>query len=108
MKKITMETIRTALVNFGYDNQEVMDELTAEINRDAEEKAARAAAYEAVHDTIVSNLSDTPATCTELYDAIKKDLPSDFSKGKLQYALTHLWQDEIVKVPGKPNGYKRA
>ena len=56
----------------------------------------------------MGNLSDTPVTCGELYDAIESELPEGMTKGKVQYALTHLWQDEIVKVSGKPNGYKKA
>lgn len=108
MKKTVFETIYTALTNFGYDNQEVMDELTKEINKGAEAKAKNAEAYEALHDVIVGNLGDAPCTVAELWDVIKEDVPEGTTKGKVQYALTHLWQDEIVKVEGKPNGYRKA
>lgn len=109
MKKATMETILTALTDLGYDNAEILAELTAEVNKGAEEKAARAAAYEAIHDLVIDNLSDVPVTCKDLYTEIEGDLPDDMrSQSKIQYALGHLWQEEIVKIPGKPNTYRRA
>ena len=108
MRKVTFETIYTALTNFGFDNQEVMDELMKEINKGADAKAKNAEAYEALHDVIVGNLNGAPCTVAELWDVIKEDVPEGTTKGKVQYALTHLWQDEIVKVEGKPNGYRKA
>ena len=108
MRKVTFETIFTALTNFGYDNQEVMDELSKEIAKGADAKAKNAEAYEGIHDLVIGALSDTPATCAEIFEQIETELPSDMGKGKVQYALTHLWQDEIVKIEGKPNTYRRA
>lgn len=108
MKKTTLETIRTALINIGYENTEVLDELTNEINRGTEAKTKNAAVYESFHELLVSNLSDTPATCGEIYEAIADELPEGVTKGKVQYALSHLWQDEIVKIEGKPNTYRKA
>ena len=109
MKKNTLETIKTALTSFGFADADVLAELDAEINRGAEKKAANAAAYEAIHSLVVDNLSDTPVTVTELYEEIKTDLSgTGMSKGQVQYALNNLWQDEIVKIPGKPNTYKKA
>lgn len=108
MKKTTLETIRTALINIGYENTEVLAELDKEINRGADVKTKNAAVYESFHDLLVSNLSDSPATCGEIYDAIADELPEGVTKGKVQYALTHLWQDEIVKIDGKPNTYRKA
>jgi len=108
MKKSTYEAIKTALTNFGYDNEEVLAELTKEINKGAEAKAKNAEAYEAIHDTVIGALTDMPATIAEIYDAIEGELPEGMTKGKVQYALTHLWSDEIVKVEGKPNGYRKA
>ena len=109
MKKASMET----LVNYidSHDLTElfnIKDELTAELNKGAEAKAKNAEAYESIHDLVVDNLADTPCTCAELYEVIKDELPEGMSRGKVQYALTHLWQDEIVKIEGKPNTYRRA
>ena len=108
MKKSTFEAIKTALTNFGYDNQEVMDELTKEINKGAEAKAKNAEAYDAIHDIVMNALTSVPATVAEIWEAIEDEVPEGITKGKVQYALTHLWQDEIVKIEGKPNTYRKA
>ena len=109
MKKATLETIRTALLDAGYESTDpIMEELTAEINRGAEEKAARAASYEAIHDIVMEVLSDTPATIAEIYAAVEDKMPAGMTKSKVQYAITRLWTNEIVKVDGKPNGYRKA
>ena len=108
MKKTTLETIRTALTELGYTNENVLAELDAELNKGAAEKAARAAGYEAIHDLVVGSLTDAPITCTELFESIEEELPEGMTRSKVQYALTHLWQDEIVKIEGKPNTYRRA
>jgi hypothetical protein len=108
MKKSTFEAIYTALTNFGFDNAEIMDELNKEITKGDVQKAKNAEAYEGIHDLIVGTLGDAPITCGELYEAIENELPEGMTKGKVQYALTHLWQDEIVKIAGKPNTYRKA
>ena len=108
MKKVTLETIKTALTNFGFADEDILSEIDKEINKGAEAKAKTAKGYEDAYDAIVGNLGDKPVTVKELYEAIKDDLPEGFTQGKVQYALTHLWQDKIVKVEGKPNGYRRA
>ena len=84
------------------------DELAAELNKGAAEKAARAAEYEAIHALIVDNLTDTPVTVADLFAEIEGELPAGMNRHKVQYALNNLWQDEIVKIAGKPNTYRRA
>ena len=109
MKKATLETIRTALLDAGYESTDpIMEELTAELNRGAEKKAANAAAYDAIHDIVMEALSDTPATIAEIYEAVENNLPDGMTKAKVQYAITRLWKDEIVKVDGTPCGYRKA
>ena len=108
MKKATFEAIKTALTNFGYADEEVLAELDKEINKGAEAKAKNAEAYDAFHDIVIGALTSAPATVAEIWEAIENDVPEGVTKGKVQYALTHLWSDEIVKVEGKPNGYRRA
>ena len=108
MKKATLETIRTALTDLGYDNAEVIAELDKEISKGAEEKAARDAVYESVHELVVDNLSSTPITCADLWTEIESEATAKgMTRSKLQYALTNLWQDEIMKIVGKPNTYCR-
>ena len=109
MKNITLQSIRTILTSIDAEKYATeIAELDKELNRGAERKQATADAYEAMHDVIVSNLSETPVTLSELFEAIEGELPECTTKGKVQYALTRLWQDEIVKVDGKPMMYKRA
>lgn len=109
MKKTTLSTIYSALLDSGYESTDpIMEEIQAELTKGEIAKAKNAEAYETIHDLIVDNLSDTPVTCGELFEAIESELPEGMTKGKVQYALTHLWQDEIVKVSGKPNGYQKA
>ena len=108
MKKLSLETIYTYLNDNGFAFPEIMDELRKEISKGEIAKAKNAEAYEAIHDLIVDNLTDKPCTVAELWAVIEKQVPVNVTKGKVQYALTHLWQDEIVKVDGKPNGYRKA
>lgn len=109
MKKATLETIRKTLVEEKlYDEtDELIQELDKEINKGAEEKAARDAVYESVHELVVDNLSSTPITCSDLWNEISAEASEDMTRNKLQYALNNLWQDEIEKIPGKPNTYRR-
>ena len=109
MKKATLETIRTALTDLGYENTEILAELDAELNKGAEEKAARAAAYAGIHDIVVDNLTDTPVCLNDLWPEIEGEITAKgMTKHNVQYALNNLWQDEIVKIVGKPNTYRRA
>lgn len=108
MKKSTLSTIRTALTDLGYENAEVLAELDAELNKGAEAKAARNAVYESIHSLIVDNLTGTPVTCADLWDEISGDAPDGITRHNVQYALNNLWPEEIVKIPGKPNTYRRA
>jgi len=108
MKKSTLEIIRNTLTAAGFTNEDVLAELDKELNKGAEEKAARDAAYESIHSLIVDNLTDTPVTCADLYNEIGEEVEArGLNRYKVQHALNNLWQDEIEKIPGKPNTYKR-
>ena len=110
MKKATMNTI----VNYINDNAiealyEVRDELTAELNKDADRKAQTAEVYDAAKEIVMGELSGTPVTISELWDALADKLSEvGMTKGKLQYAVTRLWKDEIVRTEGKVNTYSKA
>ena len=108
MKKLSLVAIKNALVGYGYADVEILSELDKEINKGAEAKAKNAEAYEALHDVIMGALSAVPVTVAELWESIEDEVPEGTTKGKVQYALTHLWQDEIVKIEGKPNTYRKA
>lgn len=106
MKKATMQTI-LSLINTieSPEADAVREELTAELNKDAERKAQNADLYESAKGIVMEELGETPVTIGELYEALKEKLPEGFSKGKLQYAVTRLWTSEIRKIEGKVNTY---
>ena len=110
MKKATLEAIRDTLIDLGVnDTDPMVVELNAELNKGAEEKAARAAAYESIHSIVVDNLTDTPVTCADLFVEIEPEVVAKgMTRHNVQYALNNLWQDEIVKIAGKPNTDRRA
>ena len=109
MKKATMN----AIVNYINDNAvtelfDIRDELVAELNKGAEKAQANRDLYAEAHDIVMEALpTETPVTIGELYDEIADRLPDGMTKGKVQYAVTRLWVDEITKVEGKVNGYCR-
>ena len=110
MKKATLEAIRNTLIDLGVnDTDPMVVELNAELNKGAEEKAARAIAYEGIHRIVVDNLTDTPITCADLFVEIEPEVVAKgMTRHNVQYALNNLWQDEIVKIAGKPNTYRKA
>jgi hypothetical protein len=110
MKKNSLVTIKTALTNFGFADEDIMAELTAEINKGEEQRAKNAAVYASFHDIVMKALSEAtaPVTIAELWDVIEADAPEGVTKGKLQYAVTRLWKDEITKIDGNPNSYTKA
>ena len=108
MKKLSLVAIKNALVGFGYADEDILAELDKEITKGDAQKAKNAEAYESIHDIVMGALSAVPVTVAELWDTIETEVPDGITKGKVQYALTHLWQDEIVKIEGKPNTYQKA
>ena len=108
MKKDTLRCMLDLIEGHPVDTESLKAEIEAELNKGAEEKAARAAAYESIHDVIVDNLTDTPISCADLWGEIEGEVTAKgMTRHNVQYALNNLWQDEIVKIPGKPNSYRR-
>lgn len=111
MKKATLETISKVLHDIpsfsdGYPG--VLEEVDAELNKGKAEKDARDAAYEEIHSLIVDNLTDTPITCADLFAEIESEVVAKgMNRHNVQHALNNKWQDEIEKIPGKPNTYRR-
>ena len=106
MKKTTLSAIYSALKGIDFD-AELLAEVEKELNRGEEQKAKNAELYEQAKPIVLGVLSDTPATIGEIYDEIADALPEGFTTGKVQYAITRLWADEVTKVEGKTNGYCR-
>ena len=108
MKKLSLVAIKNALVGYGFEDADILAEIEKELSKGEAQKAKNAEAYESIHDIVVGALTSAPATVSEIWDAIEDEVPEGITKGKVQYALTHLWQDEIVKIEGKPNTYRKA
>lgn len=106
MKNTTYATVYAFLTAKGFDDAEILAEFEKEINRNAEAKQAKETMY-AEAKPIVLGVMDAPATITEIFEAVKDELPEGFTKGNLQYAVTRLWKDEIEKTEGKVNTYSR-
>lgn len=109
MKKSVFASILTLISTIDTpEAEEVRQAVTAELNKGAEQKAENAKLYDTAKGIVLSELGETPVTIGELYDAVAKQLPEGFTKGKLQYAVTRLWTSEIVRIEGKVNTYRKA
>jgi len=110
MKKTTMNTILSLIATIDTPEAEaVRTELQAELNRGAEKAKANRDLYESVRALVLSVIpKDTPVTVAEIYEAIERQLPEGFTKAKVQYALGHYWEADVVKHEGKVNSYTLA
>ena len=109
MKKSTMEKI-VALVNGQKveDMDALRDEVNFEWERLTAKSKANAKAYAAAKEVVLGVMSaTTPMTAEQIYEACRDDLPDNFAKGKVQYALLNYWEAEVNKTEnGKnPNTY---
>ena len=108
MKKTSMQS----LINyFAFQNDlpsdvaDAVDELKAELNRNAAKAAANRELYEAARGVVLEQLelATNGATLAELVESCGGNLPEGFTKGKVQYALLHYWND-AVSVEQTKNG----
>ena len=106
MKKATLNAIYETLKTMDYD-PEILSEIETELNKGAEKAQANRELYASAHDVVIEALrtATAPVTMSELYEAVENDLPEGMTKGKVQYAVTRLWVDEIAKTEGKVNAY---
>ena len=98
MKKNIFEMV-VALVNG--ENVADMDTLRAEVNAEWEhlkiKQSANKNLYEAAREVAFGILNKTPKTAKEIYAKGEGQWPEGFTAGKLQYAILHYWNDQIVK-----------
>lgn len=108
MKKATMIALISLLNGETIAEPDTIKaELEAELNRGAEKAKANRDLYAQAHDVVMEAFAqaNAPVTIGELYEAVAKNLPAGMTKGKVQYAVTRLWADELVRVDGKVNTY---
>lgn len=111
MTKNTMKALYAALTNVDFAEKETaMAELEKELNKGEAEKAAKAAEYDAAWGAVAEGLRviGTPVSVADLYEEVKGELPSNFSKNRVSYGLTHQWAERVVKSEGKVNMYSLA
>ena len=110
MKKATMNTILSLIATIDTPEAEATRaELKAELNRGAEKADANRKLYDSARDIVLNVIPEaTPVTVAEIFEAVESELPSGFTKAKVQYALGHYWNDDVVKHEGKVNSYTRA
>ena len=110
MKKATMKTLVDYIVTNGIEElYPVRDELYAELNRGAEKADANRKLYDSAREIVLDVIpKTTPVTVAEIFEAVENKLPSGFTKAKVQYALGHYWDKDVVKHEGKVNSYTRA
>ena len=113
MKKATMQFLVSFLndvIKDGGDDEafiEARDEIVTELAKGEAKAQANRDLYASAHDVVIAMMANltAPAPISEIYDEVANDLPEGMTKGKLQYAITRLWADEIVKTEGKVNAY---
>ena len=107
MKKATLTAIVAMLNGETVDTEAIKTEVEAELNKGAEKAQANRDLYASAHDVVIEALrtATAPVTIGELFDSIESELPEGMTKGKVQYAVTRLWVDEIAKTEGKVNSY---
>lgn len=110
MKNSTIKTIYAILTGANTDEAEklaVIRELEDDFAKQAEKASAKLDTYEAIHDVVMAHLGDKPMTIAEIFTACENELPDGTTKNKVQYGLLNYWKDEVVKIEGKPNQYRR-
>ena len=108
MKKNTMIAILSLIAAVNTPEAEaIRAELNAELAKGAEKAQANRDLYASAHDVVIAALADAsaPVTMSELWEAVEDNMPEGMTKGKVQYAVTRLWADEIAKTEGKVNAY---
>ena len=104
MKKTTMQSLVSFLADYP-QMADAREELVRELNRNAEKAAANRELYEAARGVVLDQLATAAegATLAELVESCSNNLPEGFTKGKVQYALLHYWND-AVSVEQTKNG----
>lgn len=108
MRKSTLKSLVSFLDGQTVHNlDEIRAEIVAELSKGEAKAQANRDKYAEAKDIVMGALKGvtSPVTLGELYAEVQGSLPEGFSKGKVQYAVTRLWADEVVVTPGSVNTY---
>ena len=110
MKKSSLVSLYAYLNGENVTNiDEIRAEIGAEIEKDASEKREKMAIYEDARPIVLNAIDETPRTLNEILERCV-GLPIGFTKGRLQYAITHYWSDDVKRIESAKgaNTYVRA
>lgn len=96
MRKSTMQSLVSYLENVP-EMADARAELVRELSRGAEKAAANRELYETAREVVLGQLelATNGATLAELVESCGDALPAGMTKGKVQYALLHYWNDAV-------------
>lgn len=98
MKKSVFEAIHNYLNgDETVDLSVVREEVNAEWDKMQEKANANRKAYNDAKEVAFAVMSDKPMLAKEVFAAGGDKWPHGFTVNKVQYALTHYWNDEVVK-----------
>lgn len=103
MKKSTLKSLVSYLTEKNDPSmQDILTELTTELERGKEKADANRKVYAEMHDAVMEVLKSAslPVSAQEIADE------TGLARGKIVYGLTNYWADEVEKIPGKTNTYK--
>jgi len=105
MKKSTLESIRNYLNgDETIDLSVLREEVNAEYDRLNAKAQANRNAYDVAKEIAFDVMSDKPMTVKEIF-AASDEWSQGFTAAKLQYALLHYWNDEVVKHDNGKNPF---
>ena len=106
MKKNVFEMV-VAMVNGQpvADIELLRNEINAEWERTSAKARANKSAYDAAKEVAFGILCDNPMTVKEIYAEGEGQWPEGFTASKVQYAVLHYWNDEIVKHDNGKNAF---
>ena len=110
MKNATMKSIYAILTGENTNEADKLPcirELEDEFAKQAEKATVKLDAYEAMWAVVCDILSDKPLTVAEIFERGGTDWPEGTTARKISYGLTHQWAENVVKIEGKPNQYRR-
>ena len=105
MKKSVFEAIHNYLNgDETVDLSVVREEVNAEWDKMQEKANANRKAYNDAKEVAFAVMGEEPMTAKDIHAAGGDQWPQGFTVNKVQYALTHYWNDEVVK---HDNGVKK-
>lgn len=107
MKKSTLNSI-VAYYTANPVPAELVDaivDVRAEFSKNEAKAQANRELYASAHDAVMEAIDSTPKTVTEIFDACKDNLPANFSKSKLQYAIREYWGEEVTRHENGKDAY---